>query len=295
MAALDRELIRRNEALALLFAPPFDQTPRDPGYIKGYPPGVRENGGQYTHAAAWTVMAFAALGQGDKAAELFAMLNPMTNTLLTLLSRERMRAYYATRFWRDDTIYSLVAGRAHRTPNRHAIRDRVRRITYRQLVDAADALAADLARHGRQTRPAGRVWLPSRVETAIALLACSRNGYVCCPSLHRDHTVGEIVALVGPHARGRVDRASRLRRRRRSARHLRKLAVAIRCAALSSRAGPAPRRSGVRFADCAGAGAEAAEQTDPNQVDLSAVHVRHDRSAEGCPAQRQHPARHRPR
>jgi cyclic beta-1,2-glucan synthetase len=79
MAALDRELIRRDEGLALLFAPPFDQTPRDPGYIKGYPPGVRENGGQYTHAAAWSVMAFAALGQGDKAAELFAMLNPINH------------------------------------------------------------------------------------------------------------------------------------------------------------------------------------------------------------------------
>jgi cyclic beta-1,2-glucan synthetase len=79
MAALDRELIRPNEGLALLFAPPFDRTPRDPGYIKGYPPGVRENGGQYTHAAAWSVMAFAALGQGDKAAELFAMLNPINH------------------------------------------------------------------------------------------------------------------------------------------------------------------------------------------------------------------------
>ena len=79
MAALDRELIRRNDGLALLFAPPFDQTPHDPGYIKGYPPGLRENGGQYTHAAAWTVMAFAALGEGDKAAELFAMLNPINH------------------------------------------------------------------------------------------------------------------------------------------------------------------------------------------------------------------------
>ena len=57
----------------LLFAPPFDQTPHDPGYIKGYVPGVRENGGQYTHAAMWTVLAFAALGDGDKAAELFSI------------------------------------------------------------------------------------------------------------------------------------------------------------------------------------------------------------------------------
>ena len=61
---------------ALLFTPPFDKTPLDPGYIKGYPPGIRENGGQYTHAAVWSVMAFAALGEGDKAAELFSLLNP---------------------------------------------------------------------------------------------------------------------------------------------------------------------------------------------------------------------------
>ena len=59
MAALDRELIRRDEGLALLFTPPFDATPRDPGYIKGYPPGLRENGGQYSHAAMWAILAFA--------------------------------------------------------------------------------------------------------------------------------------------------------------------------------------------------------------------------------------------
>ena len=65
--------------MALLFTPPFDKTPLDPGYIKGYPPGIRENGGQYTHAALWSVMAFAALGEGDKAAALFALLNPINH------------------------------------------------------------------------------------------------------------------------------------------------------------------------------------------------------------------------
>jgi cyclic beta-1,2-glucan synthetase len=79
MAAVDRELILSDEKLALLFAPPFDRTPLDPGYIKGYPPGVRENGGQYTHAALWSVMAFAALGEGGKAAALFYMLNPINH------------------------------------------------------------------------------------------------------------------------------------------------------------------------------------------------------------------------
>ncbi len=65
--------------MALLFAPPFDKTSLDPGYIKGYPPGIRENGGQYTHAALWSVMAFAALGEGGKAAALFSLLNPINH------------------------------------------------------------------------------------------------------------------------------------------------------------------------------------------------------------------------
>jgi len=79
MAAVDRELILPHENLALLFTPPFDRSWPDPGYIKGYPPGVRENGGQYTHAALWSVMAFAGLGEGDKAAALFWMLNPINH------------------------------------------------------------------------------------------------------------------------------------------------------------------------------------------------------------------------
>jgi cyclic beta-1,2-glucan synthetase len=79
MAAVERELIRPQDGLALLFTPPFDQTRLDPGYIKGYPPGIRENGGQYTHAALWSVMAFARLGQGDKAARLFSLLNPINH------------------------------------------------------------------------------------------------------------------------------------------------------------------------------------------------------------------------
>jgi len=77
MAALDKYLIRPDEKLALLFTPPFNQPAQDPGYIKGYPPGIRENGGQYTHAATWAAMAFAMQGDGDKAGELLSMLNPI--------------------------------------------------------------------------------------------------------------------------------------------------------------------------------------------------------------------------
>ena len=78
MAAVDRELVVRPAGVVRLLAPPFDKAPLDPGYIKGYVPGIRENGGQYTHASVWAVIAFAALGDGDKAGELFRMLNPIS-------------------------------------------------------------------------------------------------------------------------------------------------------------------------------------------------------------------------
>ena len=80
MEAVDVQLIRREAGLALLFTPPFDRTPLDPGYIKGYPPGIRENGGQYTHAAAWSAIAYAALGDGDKAADLLSLINPINRS-----------------------------------------------------------------------------------------------------------------------------------------------------------------------------------------------------------------------
>jgi cyclic beta-1,2-glucan synthetase len=77
MASIERRLVRLDERLLLLFTPPFDRTSRDPGYIKGYLPGIRENGGQYTHAAVWSVIAFARLGDGDRCFRLFSFLNPM--------------------------------------------------------------------------------------------------------------------------------------------------------------------------------------------------------------------------
>jgi cyclic beta-1,2-glucan synthetase len=77
MASVDKLLVREADRLILLLNPPFDKTKRDPGYIKGYPPGIRENGGQYTHAAIWSVWAFVKLGQGDRAVELFDLLNPV--------------------------------------------------------------------------------------------------------------------------------------------------------------------------------------------------------------------------
>jgi cyclic beta-1,2-glucan synthetase len=77
MRSVDKHLIRRNEKMVLLFTPPFDQSRPHPGYIMGYPPGVRENGGQYTHAALWVAMAFARMGDGEHAVEVLQMLNPI--------------------------------------------------------------------------------------------------------------------------------------------------------------------------------------------------------------------------
>jgi cellobiose phosphorylase len=77
LRSLEENLIREADDLILLFTPPFDKTTADVGYIKGYPPGVRENGGQYTHAATWVAMAFARQGDGDKAVRLLRMLNPV--------------------------------------------------------------------------------------------------------------------------------------------------------------------------------------------------------------------------
>src|SRR5258707_5067166 len=120
----------------------------------------------------------------------------MTNTILTLLSAELLQRYYGSGHWRDDTIYSLVRDHARRAPEKFALRDRSRRLGYGELAAAADALAADLAARGVKPGERVAVWLPSRMESVIALLACSRNGYVCCPSLHRDHRGGEILELL---------------------------------------------------------------------------------------------------
>ena len=79
MANVDKQLVLGDSGLVLLFTPPFDHTSHDPGYIKGYPPGIRENGGQYTHAATWTVIAQAILGNGAQAARLFSLLNPINH------------------------------------------------------------------------------------------------------------------------------------------------------------------------------------------------------------------------
>jgi cellobiose phosphorylase len=79
MQAVDDHLVRRDAGLVALLDPPFDRSDLDPGYIRGYVPGVRENGGQYTHGAIWAAMAFAALGDRDRAWQLATMINPVTH------------------------------------------------------------------------------------------------------------------------------------------------------------------------------------------------------------------------
>jgi cellobiose phosphorylase len=78
MQAVDRLLVSREERLVKLLDPPFDTSSLEPGYIKGYVPGIRENGGQYSHAAIWVAMAFAMMGEPEHAWELFSMLNPIS-------------------------------------------------------------------------------------------------------------------------------------------------------------------------------------------------------------------------
>jgi cyclic beta-1,2-glucan glucanotransferase len=92
--SFDRYLVDRQNRLVLLLAPPFDKSVPSPGYIQGYVPGVRENGGQYTHAAVWTVLAFAMRGDGDRAIELFRLINPINHTSsIEQLQRYRVEPY----------------------------------------------------------------------------------------------------------------------------------------------------------------------------------------------------------
>lgn len=96
MQALDNHLVNRTYNLIQLLNPPFDKTKQSPGYIKGYVPGVRENGGQYTHAAIWAVMAFAAMGENEKVGELFSMINPVHHgNTRELIAQYKVEPYVA--------------------------------------------------------------------------------------------------------------------------------------------------------------------------------------------------------
>src|SRR3984893_15339442 len=120
----------------------------------------------------------------------------MTNTLLTLHDPALARRYYAEGLWRKDTLYSLLCDHAARRPGAFRVRDSRRRLSWSELRGVVDAVAADLDEAGLKRGERISVWLPNRVEAVAILLACSRQGYVCNPSLHQNYTVGEITELL---------------------------------------------------------------------------------------------------
>jgi acyl-CoA synthetase len=120
----------------------------------------------------------------------------MTNTLLTLHDPAAARRYYAQGLWRDDTFYTLLLKHVASRPEGFALRDATRRLSWADLLTAVDAVAADLDAAGLKRGERVAVWLPNRVEAVIVFLACSRQGYVCNPSLHQNYTVAEIVGLL---------------------------------------------------------------------------------------------------
>jgi acyl-CoA synthetase len=121
----------------------------------------------------------------------------MTNTLLTLHDPAAARRYYDAGLWRRDTFYRLLQQHAAARPDDFALRDGARRLTWRRLCDWVDAVAADLDAAGLKRGERVAVWLPNRVEAVAIFLACSRQGYICNPSLHQNYTVAEIVELLG--------------------------------------------------------------------------------------------------
>jgi acyl-CoA synthetase len=116
--------------------------------------------------------------------------------ILTLHDPQIARAYYAAGYWRSDTLYGLARQHALARPDAYAVRDSRRRLTWRALVQWTDALAADLDHAGLRRGSRVSVCLPNRAEAVVVLLACSRMGYVCNPSLHQNYTVAEIVQLL---------------------------------------------------------------------------------------------------
>jgi acyl-CoA synthetase len=118
------------------------------------------------------------------------------STLLTLHDPAAAREYYRRGLWREETLYTLLADHAARRPDAFALRDGRRRLTWCELNAAVDAVAADLDAAGLKRGERVSLWLPSCVETVVVLLACSRQGYVCNPSLHQNYTVAEIAGLL---------------------------------------------------------------------------------------------------
>ena len=117
-------------------------------------------------------------------------------TILTLHDPQIARAYYEAGYWRGDTMYALASRHAAKRPDAYAVRDSQQRLTWKDLIRWTDALAADLQRAGLRGGSRVSMWLPNRAEALVVLLACSRNGYVCNPSLHQNYTVDDVLQLL---------------------------------------------------------------------------------------------------
>ncbi|NQU71699.1 MAG: acyl--CoA ligase [Rhodospirillales bacterium] len=120
----------------------------------------------------------------------------MASKILSLLNGEALAEFHQQGHWRDETIYTIARRHADQSPDGYALRDQARRLTWRELIEAADAFAADMAGRGLVHGQRVAFWMPDRMESVVALLACSRNGLVCCPSPHRNHTAAEVVTLL---------------------------------------------------------------------------------------------------
>ncbi len=118
------------------------------------------------------------------------------STILTLHDPQTARTYYAEGLWQEHTLYSLLRDHAQTRPDAYALRDGAQRLNWSELLDWVDSVAEDLHRAGVKRGQRVSVWLPSRVEAIVILLACSRNGYVCNPSLHQNYTTGEVLELL---------------------------------------------------------------------------------------------------
>ncbi|HEX2199806.1 MAG TPA: class I adenylate-forming enzyme family protein [Burkholderiales bacterium] len=118
------------------------------------------------------------------------------NTVLTLLNPREAARHYACGAWREDTFYSLLSKHARERPAALALRDSRRRVSWEELRAWVDATAETLHQAGLKRGDRVAVWLPSRCESVVVLLACARNGYVCNPSLHQNYTAAEVGRLI---------------------------------------------------------------------------------------------------
>ena len=118
------------------------------------------------------------------------------SAILTLHDPQTARAYYEAGHWQSDTLYALARRHAATRPDAFSVRDSRRRLTWKGLIQWTDAVAADLHRSGVRSGNRVSVWLPNCVEAVVVLLACSRNGYVCNPSLHQNYTVADVMQFL---------------------------------------------------------------------------------------------------